>query len=77
MIYDYPTDNGSCKVDTDNFDDKSSAMQMLIMHIGRACSGPTADIARLLKEGPPEPGMIITAISQHRAGWSKQKAVGL
>jgi hypothetical protein len=70
MIYDYPTENGSFKVDTEHFDDKSSAMQMLIMNIARACSGPTGDIARLLKVGPPKPGMIIQAISQHRAGWN-------
>jgi len=73
MIYDYPTDNGSVKVDTDHFDDKSPAVQTLVTLIGRACSGPTGDIVRLLKEGPPEPGMTIQAVSQHRAGWDWSK----
>jgi|HubBroStandDraft_1064217.scaffolds.fasta_scaffold425764_1 hypothetical protein len=77
MKYDYPVDDGTFKVDTDNFDENSNLIQMLVKHIGRSCSGPTGDIARLLKEGPPEPGMIIGAISQHRAGWTKPKAVGL
>ncbi len=74
MIYDYPTDAGSVKVDTEHFDDKSTAIQTLVTHIGQACSGPMGDIARLLKEGPPQPGMTIQAIAQHRAGWDWPKA---
>jgi hypothetical protein len=72
MKYDYPVDDGTFMVDTDKFDEKSHLIQMLVLHIARSCSGPTGDIVQLLKEGPPEPGMIIGAIAQHRAGWIKQ-----